>query len=121
MFQRTESPTASMPDPLAVEAHQLIDKLLSHQPHSTEMALWLREVGRLVSGMGLGAAEHGLARLRLRKAARFVEAREFGAAKFEIRHLISGLREHLQRQEPVAKGLAIGRCCHPMVPSAASV
>ncbi len=80
---------------LATEAHALFGKLLSERPHSADMMQWLQGVCRLIDCMVLGTTEYGLAKLRIRNATRFIEAREFGAAKFEIRQLRGGLKEQL--------------------------
>jgi hypothetical protein len=61
----------------------------------------LAEVAALLETLPLATEESGLAHNRLRNARRYYQAREAGAARFELRLLASSLRHRFADQHPV--------------------
>ena len=92
----SNEPTSSTLNQLAVTANQLLESLLTGKSRPLHMKQWLAEFSDLVDCLALSTAEYGLAKIRVRNAVRFIDAEEIGAAKFEIRQLRGGLKDHLR-------------------------
>lgn len=81
-------------DSMAAHANQLLKFLLTPGQHSADMIQWLLEIRRLVDCWPLTSSEYAVARRRIENAIRFLDSREYGAAKFEIRQLKGGLKHY---------------------------
>lgn len=81
-------------DRITNHAVRLINKLFLHPTDPKFLLDGLEEVRQLLDCMPLGTSDYRLAMLRIDNAERFLASEEIGAAKYEIRMLAGGLRQH---------------------------
>lgn len=60
---------------------------------------WLDKTSHLLGYAFVGTPDYNFANSRIQKAKRYLESSESGAAKYEIRLLVSALRTHLESLE----------------------
>ena len=81
---------------VAGQLNLLVSRLSSPNTEPIRMLNWLNETKQLLSCVLIGTFDYDVAHSRIRNAIRFLESREVGAAKYEVRLLLGGLRSQLE-------------------------
>lgn len=95
MFTKVKT-KSSNPNDVTEQLHMLLKNLSSPSTEPGKLLNWLRETKQLLSCILIGTIDYDVAHSRIRNSIRYLESCELGAAKYEIRLLLGGLRSQLQ-------------------------
>ena len=98
MFSRKSSRDSILND-VSDAALVHFNTLLAKSTDSAHKLWALNDLRQLLDSLALGTDEYDIAVARVNNATRYLETNEPGAAKFEVRMLIGGLRPHLIKSE----------------------
>ena len=92
--------TYSKLDALTRQANRHFSRLLNRLDETSKLRRKLDDLSDFIQRLALGTDEFNLATARINNARRYIDSQEFGAAKYEIRLLIGGLRHRLPDDQP---------------------
>jgi hypothetical protein len=95
MITKGLSPLTKSAD-ITVCMQSLFGKLSSNPAESAKLFEWLKEAKDLLDYILIGTFDYDVAQSRIRNAIRYLESSELGAAKYEIRLLIGGMRSQFE-------------------------